>query len=286
MMMMMNIEHAVYWITEREVIRNRREAGHPVPWTSDPILGNYRFCNVRREDDSVTRHIAKTWREPHANDQNLWFAMTIARLINWPDTLDELGYPASWDRERFKKVLTYRMQRGEQVFGPAYVIPNGGSSKPKVDYLADAILHRLWKAREHMSPSCGTTLAAYCARLMDFDGVGSFLAGQVVADLKYVEPLRSAQDWTSFAISGPGSRRGLNRIMCRPIDAPWAEPAWRRAFGEFDAAIRPELHRLGLGDLHCQDLQNCLCEVDKYLRGTLGEGKPKRKFRPVRPKSA
>jgi hypothetical protein len=35
---------------------------------------------------------------------------------------------------------------------------------------------------------------------------------------------------------------------------------------------------MGLGDLHAQDLQNCLCEVDKYLRAKLGEGKPKRRF--------
>jgi hypothetical protein len=34
----MNIDHAVYWITEREAIRKRREAGEPAPWTEDPIL--------------------------------------------------------------------------------------------------------------------------------------------------------------------------------------------------------------------------------------------------------
>jgi hypothetical protein len=277
----MIMDPAIYWIAEREAIRKRREAGDPAPWTSDPILRGYRFCNVRREHDAVTRHIAKKWREPNAADSNLWFAMTLARFINWPDTLDELGYPLSWDREHFKNVLWLRMGRGDQVFGPAYVIPNGGSSKPKIDYLADAILHRLWRMREHMPPRRGTTLAAYCARLMDFDGIGSFMAAQIVADLKYVEPLLSAPDWMSFAISGPGSRRGLNRIMARPVDAPWTEPAWRRAFGEFEVAIRPELQRVGLGDLHSQDLQNCLCEIDKYLRGTLGQRKPKRKFRPA-----
>ncbi|MET4493532.1 nucleotide kinase domain-containing protein [Bradyrhizobium sp. LA7.1] len=267
----MNIDHATYWITEREAIRKRREQGQGPPWTSDPVLRNFRFCNVRREHDAVTRHIATTWREPNAGDPNLWFAMTLARFINLPETLDELGYPVSWDRELFVSVLSSRMRRGDRVFGPAYVIPNGGSSKPKIDYLADNILNRLWRARDHMPPEQGVTLAAYCARLMHFDGIGSFMAAQVLADLKYVEPLRSAADWTSFAISGPGSRRGLNRVMNRPPDAPWIEPAWRRAFGRFEEAIRPELQRIGLGDLHCQDLQNCLCEIDKYLRCALGQ---------------
>jgi hypothetical protein len=275
----MNLDRAIFWISERETIRKRREAGAPALWTDDPILRNYRFCNVRREHDAVTRHIATRWREPHASDQTLWFAIAMARLINWPDTIDELCYPASWDREHFKRVLTSRMQRGDQTFGPAYVIPNGGNSISKVNYLADMILNRLWRARFHMSPTQGETLRSYCARLMDFDGIGSFLAGQIVADLKYVQPLRSAPDWMSFAISGPGSRRGLNRIMGRPTDTPWTEPAWRRAFDQFEAAVRPELRRMALDDLHCQDLQNCLCEIDKYLRGAFGEGKPKRKFR-------
>jgi len=91
----MNIEPAVYWITEREAIRKRRAAGQPAPWTSDPILNSFRFCNVRREDDAVTRHIAQRWREPRADDPHLWFAMAVARFINLPDTLDELGYPVA-----------------------------------------------------------------------------------------------------------------------------------------------------------------------------------------------
>jgi hypothetical protein len=42
--------------------------------------------------------------------------------------------------------------------------------------------------------------------------------------------------------------------------------------------IMPELEGIGLGDLHAQDLQNCLCEFDKMERARLGEGKPKRRF--------
>src|SRR4051794_33189078 len=89
----MNIEAAIYWITERENIRRSREARADGPWTNDAVLREYRFCNVRREDDAVTRVIATRWRTPHSADPNLWFAMVVARYINWPATLEELGYP-------------------------------------------------------------------------------------------------------------------------------------------------------------------------------------------------
>jgi hypothetical protein len=272
------IDIPLRWITEREQIRIRREAGEPPPWTDDPILRDYRFCNVQREHDRVTRHIARTWRGPYADCPHLWFGMAVARLINWPAALDEIGYPVPFDRERFRDVLAARMERGEQTFGPAYVIPNGGSKKPKLEFVADDILYRLWRAREHMTPQPGTTLAAYCSRLIDFHGVGTFIAGQIIADLKYVEPMRSARDWMTFAAPGPGSKQGLNRITGRPVGEKWSDAAWQRDFCRFEAAIRPELHRIGLGDLHAQDLQNCLCEVDKYLRMKNGEGKPKRRY--------
>jgi alpha-glutamyl/putrescinyl thymine pyrophosphorylase clade 1 len=89
----------------------------------------------------------------------------------------------------------------------------------------------------------------------------------------------------TFAVPGPGSKRGLNRVLGRPKDASWRdEDTWRAAFRQLREQITPELERIGLGDLHASDLQNCLCEFDKHERVRLGEGKLKRRFIP-RPSS-
>ena len=81
------------FIHAREDVRKRREAGMPWPWTDNPILQRYKFCNVRREDDRVTREIARMMRRPHERDRDLWFALLVARrACNWPPTLAELGY--------------------------------------------------------------------------------------------------------------------------------------------------------------------------------------------------
>ena len=58
-------ERFVAVMRERENIRLRREQGLSRPWTSDPFLQHYRFCNIRREDDRTTRWIAEHWRTPH-----------------------------------------------------------------------------------------------------------------------------------------------------------------------------------------------------------------------------
>ena len=58
----------LYWIEERERMRARKGADAPQPWTVDEILRTGRFCNVRREDDAVTRWIAEHWRTRRAED--------------------------------------------------------------------------------------------------------------------------------------------------------------------------------------------------------------------------
>lgn len=57
-----------------------------------------------------------------------------------------------------------------------------------------------------------------------------------------------------------------------------AKQKWRREFDKVRDEIKPELERLGLGDLSAQDLQSCLCEFAKYEKARRGEGKPKRSF--------
>jgi DNA polymerase I len=275
-----NVGDLLYWIEEREAIRVRKESGAARPWTDDPILHNESFCNVRREDDRATRWIAKHWREPHADDPDLWFAMCVARFVNLPDTLAEIGYPVPWNRGHFLEVMADRKRRGETVYGPGYNIYAGKGYLEKPAFQAAELFGPLWEARTYLRPKPGDTLARYFARLSDYPGMGGgFMPAQVIADLKYVEPLRRASDWMTFAVSGDGSRKGLNRVLGRPAKTPWAETEWRAEFDRLWASVAPDLQRMGLSDLHAQDRQNILCETGKYLRIKSGEGRAKRHYR-------
>jgi hypothetical protein len=216
---MTDITPLLNWITEREAIRKRRANGDPPPWTNNEILREWRFCNVRREDDYQTRCIATGWREPHADDPDLGFAMAVARFVNWWPTLAELGYPVPWEPDRFVAVMEARKERRQTCFGAAYNIGNGGKKIPKPQYLAEHVLAPLWASltRRRLRPRDDDSLHSYYGRLKTMRGFDSFMAGQVVADLKYVAPLKhGARDWMTFAAPGPGSERGLNRVLGRP----------------------------------------------------------------------
>lgn len=274
----MRVDDFFAFIKERDAIFRKKEAGLPKPWTDDSILQNYRFCNVYRERDTETLWFAKNWRIPHAKDSDMWFASLVFRFINWHETAAELGYPVPWDPARFKRTLQSRKKVGKKVYSGAYVISTHGVKEDKASYLSKS-LTKIWKQRDKIRYRHGEYLVDFHARLMNCFDVGSFVAAQVIADAKYCGSMYHAKDWWTFAASGPGSRRGLNRLQDLPITTPWKEDEWRKTLSNLkthiDLLVRSEKTMM---TIHAQDLQNCLCEFDKYERVRLGEGKPKQRY--------
>lgn len=270
------------WMQKRQAIYEARRAGKPKPWTKDLILRQYRFCNVFRELDAVTVWIKDNWRAPNHNDPNLWFAMVVARLFNLPNTLQAIGYPVPYQPIKIYKATEAIRASGSNIFNGAYIVSTNGIKQDKVQYLVQRVLTPLWDDRKKITVAYqnhGSTLAHFHSVLQQYQGLGSFMAAQVVADLKYVGPLNNASDWHMFAASGPGSRRGLNRVCDVAVTAPWREATWHANLLELKAAIDPLVAKAKFPSVvHAQDLQNCLCEFDKYERVQLGEGRPKSKY--------
>lgn len=265
------------FIRERHAIWERRNKGLPKPWTEDPILQSYRFCNVYRELDKETTWIRNNWRND--SDPDNWFAMVVARLINWSPTLEVVGYPVPWRPSTFLRRIQALEDKGVKVWGGAYIVSTNGAKQPKAEYLTEQVLTPLWNARKEIRPRPDDTLEAFYDRLRRFRGMGSFIAAQVVADAKFVAPLTQAPDWESFAASGPGSRRGLARVMGMPdIRASWPERLWRERLSGLKVIIDQKVKEAGMPVITGQDLQNCLCEFDKYERVRLGQGRPKAKY--------
>lgn len=274
----MRVDRLIKFIVERQQIYLRRAAGDAPPWTCDPILRRYRFCNVYREQDAVTVWISKNWRTPMQNNPQLWFAMCVARLFNLPSTLARIQ-PLPWRPDSVFKTLEAARSQGHKIFNAAYIVSTNGCSMDKLAYVVYQVLHPLWLDRKKIVLRGTDSLRAFHTCLQEYNGMGSFLAAQIVADAKYALPLNKAPDWHTFAASGPGSRRGLNRVLGRPEKTPWREDDWFAALTELRAKVNPQLVRAKMEPLHAQDLQNCLCEFDKYERARKGEGQPKQLYR-------
>lgn len=276
------------FIKERHSVFLKKEAGKPKPWTKDEILQQYKFCNVHREDDWVSRWIAENWREPAQNDPNIWFAMVIARLVNWPDSLRVImsavispagkryGATIKWDVNQFLNAMQARRDAGEKMYTGAYMIHADRHFDYTFQYQAVEIFTPMWEARKTF-PAKARTLREVFEWLKQFECMGDFMAAQVIADIKYCPAFDETRmsDWWTFAAPGPGSRRGLGRVIWNDKDYKWKEPEWQYALSVLQRDIDIMVTVAGMPRLHAQDLQNCLCEFDKYLRVKNGEGRPR-----------
>ena len=262
-----NPKKLIYWIEERYRILMLKQEGDPPPWSEDPIFQQTYFCNVMREDDKVTKWIRTFWNNP--KDKGYTQAMCIARLINKPSTLEALGYPHVFDPKRFKEV----MNSLEHPWGGAYIVSTCGRKQPKVDYMCELILS--WWGND-LTVLHGSTLGAMFNRLTALNGLGSFMAGQVIADLKNTigHPLFKAEDWWTWSTHGPGSLRGMGWFFGHKVTPSRYDQGMVTIRKYVDERLDTYIPHFSN-----QDLQNCLCEYDKYMRILNGTGRSKRKYK-------
>lgn len=273
----MMIDEFLAFVRERETIRIRKDAGEPAPWTNDPILAQYSFCNIRRNDDTVTKWLRENWFNPNAETDDLWFASVVARNVNEPSTLKELLYPDPWDSSMFLLKMAEKQARGERLYRSAYMVRVGKTSGLSKAYgLVTQMFNPLWERRDYYRPKWGDSLEEYHKTLMGAHGLGSFLAAQVVADIKPYGLLSDAPDWFTWSAPGPGSIQGLNILHGRELKARW-EP---RAFSEEVNALQDVVNRKLKLDppLDAQDIQNCLCEAHKLWKARHFGIAPRRKY--------
>jgi hypothetical protein len=269
----------IEFVREREEIRLRKGDGFPRPWTEDPILATGYFCNVRRNDDRVTRWLREHWFEPNQRSEDLWFLSAVARNVNLPATLSQVSLPLPWDAERFISEMSAAAERSSPIYNNAYMIRAGATNgASKASYLANRMFTPLWEQREALRPRWGDSLAEFHHRLSAQHGFGSFLAQQVVADVMYYEPLVDAPDWYSFCAEGPGSVQGMNAILGRPLRQKFVGDEFKLEVGKLQEIVNT---RLGFRPaLHRQDVTNTLCEFVKYYKAKRGITHPKRRYTP------
>lgn len=277
----------LYFVWEREAIRLAREnKDYTGELTQDPILRKYKFTNIRRKDDRVSKWvidnvISKGYR------QDLWFVLLICRLVNWPPTLQHLidegvlfQVAGDFDHVRFSQVIEDFKEEGKKVYSGAYMVYPSKKAPGSVKSfsLGKYIIEPVLDSADEIDHAQQYGIAAFVKELAKCFGISTFIAGQVAADLTYCQAtLSEAHDLYTFAPIGPGSSKGLNYLLSRSPYASWKQDD----FNDNLITIRNNIvEELEIEDMTLHDVQNVMCEYSKYARTILGEGQPKSMYRP------
>lgn len=297
----------LYWIEEREQIRERKERGVLPPWTTDPILREYRFCNVRRSHDRVSRwllqNVLTAERFQEAGFDSFVMFTALCRWINWPPTIKFFMDCQLWPARRpnWKSIIkaleclkanepppiwssSSNGNTKRKVWTGAYMITARGAQpgQSKAEFIVNDVLRAGLdaKVRKRLKEAfqSGSKQAAW-EILTERNNWGAFMAGQVVDDWSWTPLLWKAKDQYSWAPQGPGSVRGLNRLLGLPLRTRHSQDAWLMQLRGLRMAVINELGKqFRCMTLH--DVQNCLCEYFKFSQVKLGLGKPRSIYRP------
>lgn len=290
------IEEWAYWICEREKVRKLKAELKKPPYSKDPVIANTRWCNVRRMDDKVSIWMLNNWfcADGYVHNRTALIAALLARMINRPETLSAItggNRFSKWEHDRAYKAMYAIKATGAVVFTNAYII-NGASGGPKIDQVLSAI-NDCFKscgtdAREFVVPS---SLQQTAENLHKLRGVGSFIAGQVVADLRHVLGQHEEGWWAdrmTWAPPGPGSSRGMKYLLGKASAADMAGRGNDLPAKEFLPALRelvllaqryPKVDEVfAERNLEAHDIQNTLCETSKFIRIKYGAGRAKNQY--------
>lgn len=260
-----------YWINERHRIFLKRWRGDPKPWTDDPVLQNWKFCNPFRVNDKQTKLLMDNVILPHWNSDPalMLFNIYAFRAFNWWPTYANLvkdfgknGWLTQWSEVMAWDSLEDTIKTNGQLTSGAYMI-RGREAMPKYKSIAQTLDH-VWRLSKPLAHVIGNMnrMGDVANVLMEnqFWGWGHFTTYQVVLDLTYSPLLQDPIDINTWCEFGPGARRGIRCI--------WPQLPNRELV---TFAMSLQLHQKEYLEEHVpymtlQDIEFSLCELSKYLR--------------------
>lgn len=288
---MINYEaHADFWnfINRRHSIFLKKEDGEPKPWTNDPILQSWHFCNPFRQNDKQTRIlqdkvIGPHWRDPRR--ELMLFNIFVYRAFNLHSTYDYIfntiktddhTWIEYWPTFMVIDTLQKYVHTGHTLTSGAYML-RGYEGMPKYHSIPKS-LEKVWNIKDQLTDLITTaspTLQGTHNLLVNqkFWGWGPFTCYQIVLDLLYTPILQGATDVNTWCCFGPGAKRGLREIW---PDLKLTEPFMLAAAQTLliDQGKYLEEH---VPTMNLQDIEFSLCELQKYRRIKNG-GRAKEKY--------
>jgi len=173
---------------------------------------------------------------------------------------------SSVDLDQISTLLEGRRSKGIPIYSAAYIMPSPkfGFARKHDNHLA--LLAKMMDDRLPNRIRQKRSLRDVYLSLLDYSGLGSFLAFQFAVDLNYSTLIDFAEE--SFVVAGPGAIDGISKCIERtdsqtPEDIIYDLFENQRCYFTDNSIEFQNLFGRPLMPIDCQNL---LCEISKYAR--------------------
>ncbi|MBU0555681.1 MAG: hypothetical protein KKD64_11375 [Alphaproteobacteria bacterium] len=271
--------YELYWhfASRRQAAFEKRLSGSSWPWSDDPILQTYKFCNVFRAADRVSqymiRDVAYGCDAGDAADRifQIIAFRTFSNIATWEGVTAEIGRAPRIEDLRsgdFERALAAVKGRNGGLYTGAFILcaTKAYGFDEKHRNHVGLFKHMFLEERLDRRIAGANSLEQVVRSIEAFPLMGPFMAYQTAIDLNYSELMDfSENDYTQ---AGPGALRGLKKAF---VDLGDYSPADAILWMVDQQAT--EFSRLGLPfnglfgrPIHGIDGQGLFCELDKYCR--------------------
>lgn len=272
-----------YWkfAFERQRIFESRLNGEQAPWTDDPILQNYKFCNVFRATDRVSQFMIRDvcYNSEKSNPEDRLFQIVAFRTFSNIETWESVTrilrrVPAIDDLVncKFENALYRTRKNNGKLYTHAFILCANNAYGLGEKYLNHIELFKDMFISQNLGSKIlnAKSLKEMYELLHSFPLMGDFMSYQIAIDLNYSDLVNFSEN--DFTKAGPGALRGINKVFKDTKSlTPEEVIMWMVKHQD------EEFKKLGLDfkglfgrKLHAIDCQGLFCETDKYCR----EAKP------------
>jgi len=274
----------LYWefAAKRQQAFLRRYAGEDGPWSDDPILQEYKFCNVFRVLDRVSQYMVREVcysnepRTPADAIFQITAFRTLSRIETWEELRRRLGHAPTLQNladGSFEQALTEMKNEGQTLYTGAFILCAADAYGRGLKHLNHvALFIDMFLAHDAASeilaaPSLEAVYQIYHRCPL----YGNFMAYQTAIDVNYSDLINFSEN--DFTVPGLGAIRGIKKLFTDLGDYTPAEVVLWMVERQDQEFKRLGLRFDGLWGHKIQaiDAQGLFCETDKYCRVRLPE---------------
>ena len=265
-----------YFANERQNIFIKKLNGDTPPWTNDPILKTYKFCNSYRVNDRVSQYLLKNviYNGKTYNDEDMLFRIILFKLFNKESTWELLIKEfkditlSTFDMKEYSNVLTNAINNNIKIYNDAYIscaTKAFGYDRKHDNHLA--LLKKMFIIDKVQDKILKCTNMEQAFKIIkSYPLIGNFMAYQLITDINY----SNIVDWKEdeFTVAGPGSLRGIKKCFIAKGNLS-NEDIIRYMYNHQEEEFKRlnlDFKTIGNRKLQLIDIQNIFCELDKYCR--------------------